>query len=191
MYLIGQISVQFDAPDDWTEVYCYVWAPDDFLGGWPGTLMTDEGGGWYSISTDTLSSGNFIFNNGTGDGAVQTVFVGLTTGSYCYGTTGNLVGTELEIEELPCETSIDTEKNKQGSSEINIYPNPSEGIIQLQSAKSIERVEIYSTAGVLLMDIAALPLSRAIDVSDFSSGLYLVSVSFSDGKRVNQKLIRK
>ncbi len=103
------ITVRFKKPDDWSGVYLYAWnwneehtVVTEYLGSWPGTQLTGpDAQGWYSYTFDkTLTSVNFIFNNG-GNG-VQTADL-FTTQSVCYewdGTAAVLVdcpeGTAVE-----------------------------------------------------------------------------------------------
>jgi hypothetical protein len=183
----SQIAVKFKGPAEWTSVYCYVWGPNDYLGVWPGTLMTAETGGWYSISDATLPSGNFIFNNGTGTGAVQTVNQPLTTGDYCIATTGELIGTELNVEMVDCATGI----HSRDMAEVNIYPSLVDEILYIGYSKNIKRVMINSVTGVCMLDISKLNDAGSINTSVLKPGIYIVSVSFSDGNKVTSKIVRR
>lgn len=187
-FVNSQITVKFKSPIVWTEVYCYVWGPNDFFGVWPGTLMTGEADGWSSISDNTLSAGNFIFNNGTGDGAVQTVNQPLTTGEFCIETTGELIGTELEVKLVACGgTGI----NSRDMGEINIYPNPVDEILYTGYAKNIKRVMISSITGVCMLDVSNINDAGSINTSDLKSGIYIVSISFLDGNKLTSKIVRR
>lgn len=189
--LTAQITAKFQSPVEWSEVYCYVWGPNDYLGVWPGTLMTEQADGWYSISDDTLSAGNFIFNNGTGDGAVQTVNQFLSTGVYCFITTGALVGTEVEIQEIACETAIKQFSDEQKGMKMDIYPNPADDILQIRAAGKIDNVFIYSITGAQVMNISQMSESGMIHIGDIEPGMFFISVTFNDGRKVTQKLIRQ
>lgn len=72
-------------------------------------------------------------------------------------------------------------------SDINfsISPNPSNGSLNIDSLEPIERVRIYSVNGKLVKETFA----ASIDVSEFKSGMYFVTV-WSSGKTQTKKFIK-
>lgn len=71
------------------------------------------------------------------------------------------------------------------SLDIQLFPNPSEDMLNIQSKIPIENVKIYSTPGVLINEYT----SNSINVSKLSAGIYFVEVTI-DGKRVTKKFIK-
>lgn len=57
-------------------------------------------------------------------------------------------------------------------SELKIYPNPVKGLLSLQIEEPIEKLEIYSTNGTLVLQMV-YP-EKQIDISHLKNGLYLV-----------------
>jgi hypothetical protein len=57
-------------------------------------------------------------------------------------------------------------------SELKVYPNPVKGFLNLQTEETIEKLEIYSTNGTLVLQIV-YP-KKQIDISHLKNGLYLV-----------------
>ncbi len=74
----GNLTVQFQKPDDWSTVNIYAWGGTSF-GDWPGSPMTDNGNGWWSAQVNAGT--NIIFNNGNG---TQTQNIEGVTASTCY-----------------------------------------------------------------------------------------------------------
>lgn len=70
--------------------------------------------------------------------------------------------------------------------DFQLYPNPTQNILNIQSKTPIEKVKIYSLQGILIGEY----FSNELDVSQLSAGLYFVNI-FSDGKMVSKKLIKK
>ena len=66
------VKVSFKNTGGWSNVYAYAWkgagnsAEDKELGEWPGTEMTDDGDGWYSINV-SVDAEKIIFTNNAGD----------------------------------------------------------------------------------------------------------------------------
>ena len=58
----GTITVHVKAPNEWTEVYLYVWE-SDAMADWPGTAMTKGADGWWTLEIPTGYT-NVIANNG-------------------------------------------------------------------------------------------------------------------------------
>jgi hypothetical protein len=77
---------------EWTEMAIYAWGgtPNtDPFGAWPGTLVTDDGNGWFRVVVlYGQTVGNVIFNN-NGGGAQMDAPVVDASGCYEIGTTNN------------------------------------------------------------------------------------------------------
>jgi hypothetical protein len=64
----------------------------------------------------------------------------------------------------------------ENKKELSIYPNPSSDVIRINSnSNESMNLKIYSLSGQLLRSGEFEP-NQAIDVSDFSKGIYLVQV---------------
>lgn len=69
---------------------------------------------------------------------------------------------------------------------FEIFPNPTNNTLNIQSQSLIENVKIYSIQGVLIGEYS----SNEIDVSQLNSGLYFVKI-YSEGLIVSKKFIKK
>ncbi|MGB6037263.1 MAG: T9SS type A sorting domain-containing protein, partial [Cryomorphaceae bacterium] len=86
--------------------------------------------------------------------------------SPCYSTADNQ-GETLIVDDNALSASAETEPLN-----ILIYPNPAEDYIQLLSAFTIQRIEVFSLTGRLIKEI--YHPSERIDVHDLPSGSYLL-----------------
>ena len=64
------LSVHYYNAGNWADVYLYAYDESSgpvkqFTGAWPGTKMTSDGNGWYSLSVDEAEWGQIIFNSGS------------------------------------------------------------------------------------------------------------------------------
>lgn len=75
------------------------------------------------------------------------------------------------------------------SQSVNMYPNPSNGIIHLNSNKAIQQLSIYNQNGSLLYNSFDLKSTMSFDLSVYGSGIYLVKVIGEDGSIHNLKAI--
>ena len=72
------------------------------------------------------------------------------------------------------------------NSDLMLYPNPTSGIVTIESKKDIQNVRIYNLAGLLVKEHAAASFS----VSDLATGMYLVVVKTDKGL-FTKKLVKE
>ena len=109
-------------------------------------------------------SGNTLFFNGNG-----------------FDVDGELLGYELfKVADLSSSTRVALVDLQH--SEISIYPNPVLDLLTIKSAVSKNSVvELRNTSGQLLYQKKMQGKQLKIDVSTFSNGIYIISLSSSDG----------
>jgi hypothetical protein len=73
-------------------------------------------------------------------------------------------------------------------SDIEIYPNPSEGIFAIQSTNKIHSIEVVNSTGKQI-DIK-FDDNQIINLSEFASGIYLAKI-YTEKGLVTKKLIKK
>jgi len=71
--------------------------------------------------------------------------------------------------------------------DVRFYPNPTNGLIQVNSTSPIEEISLLSTNGTIL----GITQSNSIDLTNYSSGMYLLSVRFTNGFIKTQQIIKK
>ena len=96
-----QTTITFDNPDNWSTVYAYMYSSKDtkLLGAWPGTQMTKDNSGRYSISVPKSYESDgvkVLFTNNQGAQYPQNVGFDLKVNGI-YSKTG-LTGTASEVE---------------------------------------------------------------------------------------------
>jgi len=62
-----------------------------------------------------------------------------------------------------------------------MYPNPINDLVQLQTSRLLEKVEIFNLNGQLAQSIEPMQQHIRINLSGLSSGIYLVRVQTIDG----------
>ncbi|RZJ69802.1 PKD domain-containing protein [Flavobacterium sp.] len=68
--------------------------------------------------------------------------------------------------------------NHNALSEVQLYPNPTNGKLQLSRNLDVEKVSVYNTLGMLV--------ANGLDLSRLSGGVYLVEVVSGEGKFVRR-----
>lgn len=64
--------------------------------------------------------------------------------------------------------------------QLSVYPNPSSGIINIESAEPIVHVDIASVSGNVLKSVPVSAYRCTLDVRSFPKGLYIVMVRHAD-----------
>jgi len=72
-------------------------------------------------------------------------------------------------------------------SEISVYPNPTSGIVNIDTKLAIEKVNVYNITGQLIQSTK----STTIDLSGAKTGIYVVKIEFENGQSSVHKVIRR
>ncbi|MGB6034940.1 MAG: T9SS type A sorting domain-containing protein, partial [Cryomorphaceae bacterium] len=87
---------------------------------------------------------------------------------------------------------VSTENHEKNDFEVRVWPNPAKGLIHLQTAQPILKMEIISLEGKLLFSKKKPQVSEAIALPTFiSGGIYLIRFLHLDGFSSTQKIVIK
>lgn len=176
------IKVSFQKPAAWTAVNLYAWignsAPfTEPLGGWPGMSLT-ESNGWYSYTFDASITGvNIIFNK---NGVPQTASAWVTS-STCFTSDG----TTLTVAN--CNTDLKETNIKI----LSIYPNPVVDELNFSTSENIYRFSIHSITGEPVLVVSSISKNTGYSLKSLKSGIYFLSVEFSNWKKQIEKFIKQ
>lgn len=104
-------------------------------------------------------------------------------------TAGNLDGGSIEINRIqiidPSTLNIDNNELL----DISVYPNPTSNYVNINTLDGAN-IKVYNIVGKVVKSVTTLSNDYSMDVSDLSTGVYLVKL-ISEGKFATQKLIIK
>ena len=94
---------------------------------------------------------------------------------------------------LPIESMSPQKETDQGQTDaIQLHPNPTNGIIEIQSNNlNIKQVELFDIFGKLLMEKTANESTVTLDVSPYAKGMYLLRYTLSDDTQQTKKIIKE
>jgi hypothetical protein len=72
---------------------------------------------------------------------------------------------------------------------VKILPNPTNGLINIESRFEMQRVEITNVAGQLLLLESTNEKMHQINLNNFSDGIYFLRISYPNGLSTAHKVI--
>ncbi|WP_041264082.1 T9SS type A sorting domain-containing protein [Bernardetia litoralis] len=98
---------------------------------------------------------------------------GLFLSGYCNGSAAGM-------------GKIAVQKNKETSSDITLYPNPTHTEFNIKSSLKIESVTITNSLGQILLTSYK---KKSISIESLSTGIYFVTIKLQNGEVKIQKII--
>lgn len=160
------------ANNGWTQL---AWNSDRiFSGGQFFIQYSVDGNQWSTISTEAIQSTEKGGNSFSRNVAANSV------GYYRIA----MVGKDGNFDYSPLIQSVAVEKPK--SVEVQVFPNPSNGIFNLQfnTETTNTKVEVYGMNGQLVHTEVVSGSSVRLDLSNQANGMYFVKVSTADSFQV-------
>ncbi|MEX2380295.1 MAG: T9SS type A sorting domain-containing protein [Vicingaceae bacterium] len=87
-----------------------------------------------------------------------------------------------------CQNIITSIQKKEEEDFINIYPNPTEGFVQLSTTAKLQTIEVYNLQGQKVQEIN--PQERSWELPE-QSGLYLIRLQDKKGRFYTEKMVRE
>lgn len=84
-----------------------------------------------------------------------------------------------ELWIVSANNEINITKTKANFSEL--YPNPMEDVLNLNHSEIPKSISLFSREGKLLLEIEPKSVRQSIDLSNYSAGLYFISIELTDG----------
>ncbi len=81
--------------------------------------------------------------------------------------------------------------DKITNAHLNIYPNPTEGHLYVDTKTgNIQSIQVYNRQGDLLLEQKINTSNQALDLSKWGSGLYFVSVQTDEGVEIHKIILQ-
>lgn len=106
--------------------------------------------------------------------------------AYIYFDFNAPVITNTTLNTIDFSTGI---KNGSDYSELNIIPNPSNGLINIINLSNIKKIELLNVTGQILLSEPVNAKEYRIDLGNFSEGIYFVRITQPNGLYITKKVI--
>jgi hypothetical protein len=81
--------------------------------------------------------------------------------------------------------------NDNLKSDIELFPNPTNGMLRITGAYSINAIEVYNVLGSKVFEQNFTSKQAELDISNLQSGVYMFRIVSSDGNSVVKKVIKR
>ncbi len=100
-------------------------------------------------------------------------------------------GDAVDIGAYEFHDTLTSIKSIQNREELNIqvFPNPTNGIFNMEATTSITKVQIYNSAGILLDCQSPKAKKTIIDLGKYPSGIYHIRINSENGN-IMKKIVR-
>lgn len=88
------------------------------------------------------------------------------------------------------QTSLDDDIAEHDATNIMVYPNPTNGIVNI-SGENIVNVEIVNIMGQVVLSKICDADETSIDISSLNSGVYLIKLKTKDGKEFSERIVKE
>ena len=168
-----------------------------FVGGNDALLLDDSDGDgiWSGTANLPETGGHFtILNGNCSDWSCKEDISGQPCADAGnFNDRNNLLGgftqdTTLNLQYGSC---TDPTNVNQIESDFSIYPNPSNGIINVQSTERINNVNVYNMIGNLVLVRNISNTQSTLNIENLTNGIYFMELNLSNGSIINSKFIKK
>ncbi|WP_417607989.1 T9SS type A sorting domain-containing protein [Owenweeksia hongkongensis] len=80
---------------------------------------------------------------------------------------------------------------EESLAEVAIYPNPTNGVLNLENLPKHSSVKLYNLNGKLLLQKQFKDMKASLDLSQFSKGVYLLELQNGAGERAFRKVMKE
>ena len=153
---------------------------------WTGTTSLNANGGWFTILNGNCSDYSCKEN---------------ISGQSCadpsnFDDRNNLLAgfsqdTTIVLEFGDCQRPTSTTKIIENLIDLNIYPNPSNGLLNINSNQKINTVSVYNMIGNLVMVKNIYNSQSILEIENLTNGVYFIQLNLNDGSSLNSKFIKK
>lgn len=94
----------------------------------------------------------------------------------------------MEVSKVDLGTFVNMETTEE--TKLSVYPNPSNGTVNIAASENIETIQIISITGQTIMQVSANSSVVKIDTSDLPKGMYQLKVETSNGSQMKQLMVQ-
>lgn len=150
---------------------------------------------FYAIGTSAGGTDVVNWTNNSLNTSVTHNGLSLTVGQIYYFSVRATDGAGLMTTQFYSDGQlVDLSTSQQSmvnSPQLDVFPNPTDGLLTIQNDKAIEELRLYDATGKLVFHSFINNQKAAIDVSNFASGIYSLCVYSNEGMIARKVVVSK
>jgi beta-glucanase (GH16 family) len=154
-------------------VYSMNWSPNQI------TFMID-GVGFYTYSPANQTSDTWPFD------LEQYLILNIAMGGFAGAVDASFTESSMDIDYVRVYQGGSLGVESTVANNFTVYPNPTSDIIAIKTNENIDKVELYSTLGQLVINKNTA--AKQIDVQHLNTGLYILKI-YSGNTTITKKVI--
>ena len=87
-----------------------------------------------------------------------------------------------------CVTVQPVNVEEQSANDINIYPNPTDGVLNVE-IETMTRITIFNAMGQVVYDNEVVSDRETVDMTQYNEGMYLLRITTENGV-ITEKVVR-
>ncbi|MFT5667034.1 MAG: hypothetical protein ACI9DK_001222 [Vicingaceae bacterium] len=108
---------------------------------------------------------------------------------HCFKSIGQIIyNTPLTNN---CQLITNVSEGIGNDQSIFISPNPTTGIVNIESLEDVESIEVYEMSGKLLSTSTPLSMTTILDISSHKEGIYLLKLHMKNGEVFTKKMVKE
>jgi hypothetical protein len=132
----------------------------------------------------SVSAGNFSLGTGTLNYTISGIPTTIGTGSFSF----NLGGQTCTYTFNVTDNNVASLGELENKSSFHIYPNPTNGIINIQSAVSYNRIKVLNSLGC---EVLTANSTSVLDISYLTPGIYVIELITKDNEVIFGRKVLK
>jgi len=166
--------------------------PDvDARGSWAAIIRTDGGidfGSGTSFSSPIMAGAMACFIQAYPDINPMEVRQTVRESANRYNNPTDQMGYGIPNFEVAYNDLLAVNDIASGESIISVYPNPTSGILNIQSEKEIRQVQLISVEGKVIRKYSSV---NQLDMNSLPKGIYILKIQLENGKAEVKKVVKK
>jgi len=104
-------------------------------------------------------------------------------------TSGTFTGDPIDELQKQFDIFKETSSIEVVNSNVSIYPNPTDGIIKIESDQNVSNIKVIDLNGKILLSQLKMESDFQVDLSSFDSGIYFIVLENESNNRQAMKVV--
>jgi len=176
----------WDGNNDGITMYPQFWEGQGAAGANTGSVTNSQYNNWGGKSTSTIQEPDDFGSNQD--------HAAIALGAWPYGIAGewnDIAGTNAIYYLIEYNALVaGFEQNSDSEITLEVYPNPSNDKIKIESDFEIKEIIISSVDGKMIITISSLQKEQTIDISNLNKGIYFLKITSVNNGVISKKIIK-